>query len=165
MNNLVYLLLGGNQGDVRSIFATAREQFVLQLGREVSASALYQTEPWGFTADKPFLNQVVLLETLIAPGPLLEKVLQIEKDLGRLRVEGVQGYVSRPVDIDILFYNDDVISSKELTVPHPRLHQRNFTLFPLNDIAPELLHPVLHKTISELKLTCEDTLKVELLPE
>ncbi len=160
MYNQAYLLLGGNQGDVREIFLSARKQLQTKVGPIVSVSPLYKTEPWGFQSDEVFLNQVLFLHTQLTATQLLKTVQGIEKIHGRKRDSAENGYSSRPLDIDILFFNDAVITTPELVVPHPRLHLRNFTLHPLSDISPRFVHPVLNQTIDQLKNSCIDPHKV-----
>jgi len=163
MVNQVYLLLGGNQGDVRRIFSQTLELIHLSVGKVKTLSPVYRSEPWGFDASESFLNQVVIVNTSLNPEELLKEILDIEKKMGRIRRELNGSYSSRPIDIDILFYNDSIINSHDLIVPHPRLHLRNFTLVPLNDISPDFCHPVFKKTISELIKACNDNLSVSLL--
>ncbi len=148
MSNRVYLLLGGNQGDVLENLSKAKKEIELYIGEIQCMSPIYKTEPWGLSADELFFNQVIYLETSCSPQSILVDILEIEKRLGRIRKKGKLD--SRPIDIDILFYNDIVLQTPELTIPHPRLHLRNFTLVPLNDISPHLVHPVLQKTIQQL---------------
>jgi len=160
MRNQVYLLLGGNQGDVKKIFLQTLELIQLSVGKVKTLSPVYRSEPWGFEASKSFLNQVVIVNTALDPEDLLKEIHDIEKKMGRERDDQSGRYSSRPIDIDILFYNDSIINSHELVVPHPRLHLRNFTLIPLNDISPGFYHPVFKKTISDLVKTCDDKLGV-----
>lgn len=156
MKNLAYLLLGGNQGNIRRIFFQAIDMLNISVGPVQDISPLYRTEPWGFQSEDAFLNQVITIQTDLSPDMLLKEVLIIEEKLGRSRQDNSNGYQSRTIDIDILFYNDEIIKRKDLIIPHPKLHLRKFTLAPLNDIAPGLNHPVLNKTISELIRTCDD---------
>ncbi len=156
--NLAYLLLGGNQGNIQNIFTRAIDMLGVSAGCIQDISPLYKTEPWGFQSKDVFLNQVITIKTDLSPKKLLKEVLVVEEKLGRTREKNSNGYQSRPIDIDILFYNDERIKHKDLIVPHPKLHLRNFTLAPLNDIAPGLKHPVLNKTISELFHACDDKL-------
>ncbi len=158
-SNTVYLLLGGNLGNVRELFQRALNEIGELVGVITRQSPVYKTEPWGFHSEHHFLNQVVCVVTRHTPERVLSEILTIEKKLGRQR-NGSE-YDSRPIDIDILFYNNCVIHTKNLTVPHPRLHLRNFALKPLNDISPQWVHPVLGKTVSELLYTCEDTMVAE----
>ncbi|MFN2394050.1 MAG: 2-amino-4-hydroxy-6-hydroxymethyldihydropteridine diphosphokinase [Bacteroidales bacterium] len=156
MKNLAYLLLGGNQGNIRRIFSQAIDMLYISVGPVQDISPLYKTEPWGFQSEDAFLNQVITIQTDLSPDMLLKEVLIIEEKLGRSRQDNSNGYKSRTIDIDILFYNDEIIKRRDLIIPHPKLHLRKFTLAPLNDIAPGLNHPVLNKTISELIRTCDD---------
>ena len=160
MENQVYLLLGGNQGDVGRAFSQTLELIRASVGSIKTLSPVYRSEPWGFEASESFLNQVVIVNTALDPEDLLKEILDIEKKMGRERDDQSGRYSSRPIDIDILFYNDSIINSHDLVVPHPRLHQRNFTLIPLNDISPGFYHPVFKKTISDLVKTCDDKLGV-----
>ena len=150
------LLLGGNQGHRRRMLTSARNQIELHAGRMLEQSSLYETEPWGFQAKQNFLNQVVVIETTCQPRELLEMLLDIEKELGRETAAPGSGYSSRVIDIDILFYDEQIIDTPSLQVPHPQLHKRRFTLEPLREVAPDLLHPVLQKTTTQLLNECQD---------
>ena len=150
------LLLGGNMGRRRRMLSSARNQIELQAGRMLQQSSLYETEPWGFEAGQNFLNQVLVVETERSPRDLLEVLLGIEKDLGREAARPGSGYSSRVIDIDILFYDGQIIDTPSLQVPHPQLHKRRFTLIPLREVAPDLLHPVLQKTTTQLLDECQD---------
>lgn len=160
--NTVYLLLGGNKGDVKSHFIRACELMEQRIGRIFSMSPLYASEAWGFSSDSLFLNQVIALQTQQMEDEVLEGVLRIEEDLGRVREFGTQGYQNRSLDIDILFFNQLICEKSSLIIPHPRLHLRKFTLCPLNDIAPALVHPVFQKTIEELLAICPDNSEVSI---
>ena len=160
MNNFVYILLGANQGDTRQTFAKARDMIEKKAGEILSLSSLYQTQPWGFNSDDTFLNQAMMINTRLDPETLLKILLQIEKGLGRIR-HGTH-YTSRIMDIDILFYNNEMIDKETLTVPHPRMHLRNFALVPMTELAPEFVHPQLKKTMKELKRSCSDKHEVVL---
>lgn len=157
--NKLYLLLGGNLGDKAKIFANALELINQRVGEVLERSSVYETEPWGFESDDFFWNQAILVETTLNPTDCLNTIQQIEKEVGRVRKD--QQYVSRIIDIDILFYNDLVRDTELLEIPHPRMIDRNFVLIPMNEIAPDLIHPVFQKTISELMKDCNDDLKVE----
>lgn len=136
----------------------ARLQIEQACGKVVTASGIYQTEAWGPVPQPAYLNQVLHLHTGLGPMVLLRRLLQIETSMGRQRSER---YGPRTIDIDILFYNDAILVTPELTLPHPRLHTRRFVLEPLYDVAPGLVHPVLGLTIAELLAACPDTLDVK----
>jgi len=119
-------------------------------------SAAYESEPWGFEAEEWFLNRVIVLETEMGPERLLEELLGIEKELGRVRHPEVEGYCSRTADLDILYYGDRVVQTPTLTIPHPRLHLRRFALMPLCDVMPNFVHPVFQMTQMELLQRCPD---------
>jgi 2-amino-4-hydroxy-6-hydroxymethyldihydropteridine diphosphokinase len=154
MGNTVYLLLGGNEGAVIDAFLSALVLIEHRIGSVKAQSSIYSSKAWGFDSEKDFLNQVVRIKTDLRPQSLLERTMQIENDLGRKR--NVPGYTSRTIDIDILFYNDLILNLENLVIPHPRLHLRNFTLTPLNDIAPDYIHPVFLESISTLLANCTD---------
>jgi 2-amino-4-hydroxy-6-hydroxymethyldihydropteridine diphosphokinase len=154
----VLLLLGSNLGDRQSFIKQAIDLIESSIAPIKKASAVYETQSWG-KADAPdYLNQVVLLETSMAPGKILEEILAIEIMLGRKREEK---WGSRTIDIDILFYGQEIINEEGLHIPHPELNKRRFTLEPLNEIAPGLVHPVLNKKISQLKTELSDDLIVK----
>lgn len=113
-------------------------------------SMVYQSESWGFQSPHLFLNQVCILQTWLEPSEMMKYLLDIEKKFGRNRGEQTETYHSRTLDLDILFVNEEIIDKPGLQVPHPRLHQRNFSLVPLFEIMPNFRHPVLNKTIAEL---------------
>ncbi len=151
--NSVYLLLGGNIGNIAFNFEKAKELIGKHIGFISDRSPVYCTEPWGFESKNMFYNQAVLVETKLTPGNVLSSILFIESKLGRKRKKNV---MDRIIDIDILFYNDQVINEKDLDIPHPRMHLRKFMLVPMSDINPQLKHPVFGKTISQLIEACND---------
>lgn len=155
----IYILLGGNLGDKKRIFSDVSTLLNDRLGKITSQSAIYETEPWGFESPDLFWNQVLELSINLSPEEVLIQTQQIEIELGRIR-KGNQ-YSSRLIDIDILFYGDQIINQENLTVPHPRIQERKFALIPLCEIAPELIHPVLRKSIRQLLVESTDPLKVE----
>jgi 2-amino-4-hydroxy-6-hydroxymethyldihydropteridine diphosphokinase len=159
MFNNLFLLLGGNTGNIPETFSSAICEIETEIGKLISASPVYMSEPWGFHSKDLFLNQVLQIETTLFPEDILNKILFIERKLGRIR--SGRKYSSRTIDIDILFLGDKIINTPDLTIPHPRLHLRKFTLVPLNDIAPGFMHPLLKKSVSQLLLECEDSLDVK----
>lgn len=155
--NKVYLLIGGNLGIVKDNLLLATQQISSKIGQVIQVSAIYQTKAWGMENQPDFLNQVLLVETTLTADKVLENTQIIENNMGRVRL---MKNGPRIIDIDILFYNDDIIHSSQLSVPHPLLQQRNFVLHPMSDIAPDLIHPVLHKSILQLKQQSPDKLEV-----
>ena len=155
----IYLLLGGNLGDKCLVFKQTAKLLNEIVGVITGQSHVYETEPWGFESSDLFWNQVLELSVSISPQEVLNLTQQIEHQLGRTR--GTQQYDSRIIDIDILFYGDQIISLDNLTIPHSRIQDRKFALVPLNEIACELNHPVLQKSIGQLLLECTDPLRVE----
>ncbi len=147
---IVYLSLGSNKDDRIGYIQQASLLLGAIVGVEIiRTSAFYETEPWNMQSDNWFVNAVVELKTTLTPQRLLEECQRIEKQLGRKpATPGV--YEDRTIDIDILFYKKEIISSDELTIPHKFVHLRAFTLVPLLELIPDFEHPILHKTISEL---------------
>jgi 2-amino-4-hydroxy-6-hydroxymethyldihydropteridine diphosphokinase len=154
----LYILLGGNLGDKRKVFSEARNKLNNRAGKIIAQSAIYETEPWGFESVDIFWNQALEISTNLSAEKVLVQTQQIELELGRIR-ESDQ-YVSRIIDIDILFFCEQIINLENLIIPHPRLQDRKFALVPLCEIAPELIHPVLQKSIRQLLDECEDSLRV-----
>ena len=156
----VFLLLGSNLGDREGYLQKAIELIEIELGAVTQKSSIYETEAWGKTDEPNYLNQVARINTTLSARQALEKVLQIEAKMGRIREEK---WGSRIIDIDILFYGQDIINEPGLIVPHPELHNRKFTLEPLNEMASDLQHPVLKKSIFQLKSELKDNLIVKKL--
>jgi len=154
----LYILLGGNLGDKKSVFAQARTILENTVGKIAAQSALYETEPWGFDSEDLFWNQVLEISTVLSPDEVLQQTQKTETELGRIRK--VNQYDSRIIDIDILFYGDRIINQANLIIPHPRIQDRKFTLIPLGEIAPDFIHPVFQKNIRQLLEECTDVLKV-----
>jgi len=152
-----YLLLGSNQGDRINFLVKAMEALG-QLGKLSARSAVYETAAWGKSDQPPFLNQAVELETALSPEALLTSTLQIEKKLGRERLER---YGPRTIDIDILLFNDLMHESPTLKIPHPELINRRFALTALAEIAGDRIHPFLNKKIGLLLIQCPDPLLVK----
>ena len=149
--HVVYLALGTNLGDRLSNLKQAIAALTPQL--EVKAkSQVYETPPWGFEDQPKFLNQVIKARTYLDPEPLLKHLKRLEVALGRK-----ESFLNGPrlIDIDILFYDDLVMQTPLLVIPHPRLHERGFVLLPLMDIAPGLVHPVYQKSVREMAALCD----------
>ncbi len=157
---VVFLLLGSNMGNSLDFLDKASKALQEQVGKLIKSSSRYQTAAWGKTDQPDFINQVLKLETGLSPLEVLKTILGIERKLGRERTEK---WGSRTIDIDILFYDQEVVASSELTIPHPYLQQRAFTLIPLAELEPEFVHPVLKKTVSELLDVLESQLEVKKL--
>lgn len=155
--NKAYLLTGGNLGERDKNLRQAREQIILTCGAIVMQSALYETAAWGKRDQPRFLNQALVVETGLPPEVLLRNLLSIEDQIGRVRKEK---FGPRLIDIDILFYDDVVLNTPALKLPHPEVQNRRFALTPLAEISPALVHPVLGKTISQLLDECMDELEV-----
>lgn len=154
----IYFLLGGNIGNRQELLSEAVNKMTDRLGEFINASELYETEPWGFTHEQNFLNQVVVFDSELSALDILDKTQAIEKELGRVRK--TTQYCERTIDIDILFYGDEQIENERLSVPHPRIQERSFALYPLEELIPEFRHPILKKSIKQLKDECTDELKV-----
>jgi 2-amino-4-hydroxy-6-hydroxymethyldihydropteridine diphosphokinase len=146
MDHIVYLALGSNMGNRLANLKAAISNLTPQMHVR-KKSSVYETPPWGFTDQAAFLNQVVKVETYLNPEVLLAHLKRLESALGR-----VPSFENGPrlIDIDILFFDDVVMDTPLLVIPHPRLHERAFVLVPLADLGPDLVHPVLRKTVSEL---------------
>ncbi len=150
-----YILLGGNEGDVDQTMARALAR-LSEAGRVTAVSDIVESEAWGYTSALPFHNAVARLESDMGAQALLTFLKDLERELGR-RGKTKTGYEDRPIDLDILLWGQNVVETDTLTIPHPRMHLRRFTLAPLAQIAPDEVHPTLRKTISQLLLECEDT--------
>jgi len=156
--NQAVLLLGGNIGDRKALIIKANKLITDSCGMLKNQSKLHESEAWGFKSEHNFLNQAIIINTHLSATDLFKLTQSIETKLGRKQKTSTE-YESRPIDIDILFYNSDIINSEELIIPHPRLHLRMFTLLCLMDIIPSFIHPKLEKSISELQQECTDTVK------
>jgi 2-amino-4-hydroxy-6-hydroxymethyldihydropteridine diphosphokinase len=153
MTNHVFLLLGSNLGESFTKLSIARDKVVKSIGPIVKESSLYRTSPWGKTDQPEFLNQVLIVDTSFSARKVLSSIMSIEEQMGRIRREK---WGSRIIDIDILFYNDEIVTEENLIIPHPGIPFRRFTLEPLQEIAPDFVHPQLQSTISELLQVCQD---------
>ena len=179
----IFLCLGSNQGDRAGQLLRACELIGQEVGPITCRSSIYETEPWGMESVDPFLNQVIQVSSILLPVELLGVLQGIERELGRSRMPDAgcripdagcripdagctsqisrpTSYVSRSIDIDILFYGDEIVEMPELTIPHPLIEERRFVLVPLAEIAPELVHQVLGKDMKQLLEHCVDSGKV-----
>jgi 2-amino-4-hydroxy-6-hydroxymethyldihydropteridine diphosphokinase len=156
----IYLLTGGNLGDRVANLLEARMLLEARVGTITKASHLYETEAWGNVDQPAYLNQALELETALSPHAVLDAIIAIEVELGRVRRSK---WEARPIDIDVLFFGNRIVETPALTIPHPLLHRRNFALIPMLEIAPLKRHPVLKKTIEELYEASEDELDVVLM--
>jgi len=157
MNN-TYLLLGSNMGNSKKQLSKAMGLIEKQIGKITRCSGLYSTAAWGNTNQPDFLNQVIMVQTKLTAAQTMHTILGIEKQMGRLR--NVKN-APRIIDIDILFFNKEIIEEEQLTIPHPQIQNRRFVLVPLNELSPNFKHPVLGKTIHRLFIHCPDKLNVK----
>ena len=141
-------------GNKPEIFAETRIMIHEMIGHILDVSPTYETPPWGFESSDHFHNQVILISTDLTPHEVLQKIQEIESRFGRKRKRGL--YLPRKMDIDILFYDNQIITDKNLTVPHPLIPQRRFVLVPLADLLPDLIHPVNGKSVTEMLEDCAD---------
>lgn len=147
----VYLGLGTNLGNKRVNIELALENIEKQIGKIVSQSAFYSSEPLGFESDNLFLNCTVEIKTTLLPHELLAETQALEKSMGRMKKTDSSGYSDRIIDIDILFFNSEIVNdAPKLVIPHPLMQERDFVLKPLAEIAPDFVHPVLNKTVLQL---------------
>ena len=152
--NKVFLQLGSNLGDRELLLKDAMLAIENRVGNIVDFSKVYESVPWRVEGQNNYLNQILKVKTTLLACEVLSIVLNIEEELGRVRIEK---WGERLIDIDIIFYNDSIIETPELCVPHKHLHERMFVLKPLHDIAPEMVHPKYNNTIEELLKICKDT--------
>jgi 2-amino-4-hydroxy-6-hydroxymethyldihydropteridine diphosphokinase len=136
----------------------AQKNIIADIGQVIASSSLYSTAAWGNTEQADFLNQVLMVETNLTASKLLQSVLNIEKRMGRVRT--IKN-APRIIDIDILFFNNDIVKLKNLSIPHPEIQNRRFVLTPLAELTPNFVHPSLNKTINQLLITCKDALNVQ----
>ncbi|MEM9846982.1 MAG: 2-amino-4-hydroxy-6-hydroxymethyldihydropteridine diphosphokinase [Bacteroidota bacterium] len=150
-------MIGGNLGQRAKNLATARRWITEKVGAIIDHSSIYETAAWGVTDQPDFLNQVLLVESDLQPFAILDEIQWIENEMGRVRT---RHWGERLIDIDILFYGEEVMNTQRLTIPHPGIPDRNFVLVPMLEIAADFVHPVLKKTIESLSLACPDLLEV-----
>jgi len=155
--NRIFLITGGNIGDRNKNLETAAALVENRIGIIKKSSKIYQTDAWGITDQPAFYNQIHIVESELAAKEVLQKILKIEEEMGRVRT--IKN-AARIIDVDILFFNDEIIKEQNLIVPHPQIINRRFVLVPLNEIVPHMVHPVFKKTISELLKACKDELNV-----
>ena len=149
----IYLSIGSNKGNRYSFIKEALRLIQKDIGEVILISKIYETKSWGFQSDD-FLNLCIIIKSELIPAELIIKLKNLEEKIGRERNnEKIQ---AREIDIDILFYSDEIVNHKDLIIPHQRLHLRNFVLYPLNDIAADFIHPILLKSVNELLDECED---------
>jgi 2-amino-4-hydroxy-6-hydroxymethyldihydropteridine diphosphokinase len=158
--NTAVILLGSNTGALSQNLKHALKLIAQNIGSIGKISHIYQTEPWGRTDQPYFYNQVVEVFTSLDAYRLLDKLLETEAEMGRMRTEK---WAPRMIDLDILYFNDVVINARGLTIPHPHLHERRFTLEPLTEIFPEMIHPLFMKKNKELLASLTDNLTVQKL--
>ena len=155
--NTVYIQLGSNIGERESFITKSMHKVKDDIGKIITASSIFETTAWGNENQNNFLNSVIEIKTPFDAFTVLQKSQEIENNLGRKRSDK---WGERTIDIDILFYNNKIINTKELIIPHPLIQKRKFVLVPLSEIAPNYKHPILKKNISNLLSECKDTQKV-----
>ena len=156
--NTAYLLIGGNVGDRAANLQTALRRIAETCGTITSTSSLYETAAWGNTNQPSFYNQAVVVNSTLSPEALMDQLLDIELEMGRIRT---QKYDPRTIDLDILMIDDLVLNTEKLTIPHPQMQNRRFALLPLAEVAPTLIHPLFDQSIEVLLQNCPDTLDVQ----
>jgi 2-amino-4-hydroxy-6-hydroxymethyldihydropteridine diphosphokinase len=157
--NKAYLLIGGNIGDRIKNLYQAKNLITKNIGGIIKESSVYQTASWGIADQLDFLNQVLFIRSNLSAEGIMKEILSIENKMGRIRT---QKNASRIIDIDILFFNDEIIDTPNLIIPHPQIQNRKFVLAPLLELSPQLIHPIFKKTIAALLNACTDNLTVNL---
>ncbi len=155
--NKLFLITGGNIGDRKKNLQTAAALIGERVGKIINHSKIYETEAWGITDQPAFYNQVLFVESKFSAREVLNTILKIEEEMGRKRT--IKN-AARIIDIDILFFNDDIVNEQNLVIPHPEIGNRRFVLLPLNEIAPQMIHPVFKQTMKQLLSLSKDQLKV-----
>jgi 2-amino-4-hydroxy-6-hydroxymethyldihydropteridine diphosphokinase len=154
----VFLSIGTNLGEKKQNLENVRREISFEIGEIHLESSIYESKSWGFDANESFYNIVLEVKTQLQPEALLDACQRIEKKLGRFRTNQT-GYTSRIIDIDIVYYNDTIVETPLLSIPHKLMHLRNFVLEPLCEIAPEKQHPILKRSSVELKMDCTDPIQ------
>ncbi len=158
MKHKVYLMLGSNMGDSRKFLLDAAARIQSSVGKVIKSSSLYRTSAWGNMKQNDFLNQAIIVETKMPVGMLMDTLLDIEKKMGRVRT---LKYAPRTIDIDILFYDNKILHTPQISVPHPRIKERRFVLVPLKELSPGFKHPETGEPMSALLKVCKDELNVK----
>ena len=156
--NTIFLQLGSNMGEREAYLQNAIALIAEEIGAIQKKSKVYESVPWGVENQNNYLNQVIQIKSVCSAEEVLEKVLEIEDKIGRIRNEK---WGERIIDIDILFFNDLIVEKEGICIPHIHLQSRKFVLIPLNEIAPNFIHPKYNKTISKLLIHCKDIESVE----
>ncbi|MDE3181818.1 MAG: 2-amino-4-hydroxy-6-hydroxymethyldihydropteridine diphosphokinase [Bacteroidota bacterium] len=155
--NQLFLITGGNIGDRKKNLENAAALIYDRIGTVVKSSKIYETEAWGLTDQPAFYNQVHVVESNFSAKEVLSNILQIEEEMGRKRT--IKN-AARIIDIDILFFNEEIVNEQNLVIPHPQISNRRFVLLPLSELVPQMIHPVFKKSIHQLLLQTKDQLKV-----
>ncbi|MEO9145453.1 MAG: 2-amino-4-hydroxy-6-hydroxymethyldihydropteridine diphosphokinase [Ginsengibacter sp.] len=155
--NTLFLITGGNIGNRKKNLQTAAILIEKQIGKIIHSSKIYETDAWGITDQASFYNQVHIVNSKLSAEEVIHIILKIEEKMGRIRT--IKN-AARIIDIDILFFNSEIINEPNLIIPHPEIVNRRFVLMPLNELAPQMIHPAYGKSIKELLSTCKDPLKV-----
>ena len=156
--NTVYLLLGSNMGDSEHTLTVAINMIEKNIGKLTKSSSIYRTAAWGNEDQPDFLNQIIIISSSLSSSNILKEMFGIEKEMGRVRTTK---NAARVIDIDMLFFNDEIIQTENLTVPHKQIQNRRFVLVPLAEISPDFRHPILKKSSLELLSICSDKLNVQ----
>jgi len=155
--NTIFLITGGNIGNRNKNLQNAATLIEKRIGSIIKRSKIYETDAWGITDQPSFYNQVHIVKSNFSAKEIIQRILKIEEKMGRIRT--IKN-AARIIDIDILFFNDEIINDPDLIIPHAEISNRRFVLTPLNELVPEMIHPVFNKSIHELLSACKDELKV-----
>lgn len=155
--NTLYLITGGNLGDRKNNMLVAGELIEDRIGKIIKSSKIYETQAWGNTNQPSFYNEVHIVKSKLSAEEVMNRILEIEKEMGRIRT--IKN-AARIIDIDILFFNKEIINTPNLIVPHIEIPNRRFVLMPLAELSPDFIHPVLNRSIKDLLSTCKDQLEV-----